>query len=245
MRKVQLLTFFKTYRAYVRGKVACFSAADTHLTASAREEALEAAQAYFNLAHSYLPSLPSPSLILMSGVTGTGKSTLASELSRRWGMEHISSDLVRKDLAGIHPLDRQHEPFQEGIYSPEFSARTYDVMLSIAGQRLQTGKSAILDGTFRRGDQRKNAVEMARVTGADCWIVQCVLDEPEARRRLETRTAGGGSPSDGRWELYHLQLQQWEPVEEVPTNRHLVLDTGGSTEEVIGALLRQLYAGIV
>ena len=118
-------------------------------------------------------------------------------------------------------------------------------MLSEAGQRLQTGKSAILDGTFRRADERAKAVDLARATGADCWIVQCVLDETEARRRLEMRAAGGGSPSDGRWELYHLQLGQWEPVEEVPTNRHLVLDTGGSTQEVIGALLRQLYAGIV
>ena len=112
----ELLTFFKAYRAYVRGKVACFGSADTHLTAAAREEALETARAYFNLAHSYLPALPSPSLILMSGVTGTGKSTLASELSRRWAMEHVSSNLVRKDLAGIRPLQHRHEPFQEGIY---------------------------------------------------------------------------------------------------------------------------------
>ena len=72
-----------------------------------------------------------------------------------------------------------------------------------------------------------------------------MLDETEARRRLEIRASGGGSPSDGRWELYPLQLQQWEPVAEVPTNRRFVLDTGGSTEEVIAALLRELYAGLV
>ena len=241
----ELLTFFKAYRAYVRGKVGCFCAEDTHLTVAAREEALETARAYFNLAHSYLPTLSSPALLLMSGVTGTGKSTLASELSRRWSMAHISSDLVRKDLAGIHPIVRRYEPFQEGIYSPQFSARTYDAMLSKAGQQLLTGKSVILDGTFRRADERTRAVDMARAIGADCWIVQCVLDEAEARRRLEKRAAEGDSPSDGRWELYQLQLQQWEPVAEVPTNRYFVLDTGGTTEEVIATLLRELYAGIV
>ena len=181
----------------------------------------------------------------MSGVTGTGKSTLASELARRWAMEHISSDLVRKDLAGIHPTDRRYESFQEGIYSPQFSAQTYDAMLSEARRRLLTGRSVILDGTFRRADERTKATELAREIGADCWIVQCVLDETEARRRLEIRAAEGGSSSDGRWELYHLQLQQWEPVAEVPTNRRFVLDTGGSTEEVVAALLRGFYAGIV
>ena len=241
----ELLTFFKAYRAYVRGKVACFCAEDAHLTAAAREEALETARAYFNLAHSYLPALSSPTLILMSGVTGTGKSTLASELSRRWAMEHISSDLVRKDLAGIGPIDRRYESFQEGIYSPQFSARTYDAMIAEAGQQLLTGKSVILDGTFRRADERTKAVDVARGMGADCWIVQCVLDEAEARRRLEKRAAEDSSPSDGRWELYHLQLQQWEAVAEAPANRYIVLYTGGSTEEVIAALLRELYAGIV
>ena len=53
-----LLDFSKTYRAYVRGKVACFRSGQSHLQNNERMEALETARAYFKLARSYLPVLP-------------------------------------------------------------------------------------------------------------------------------------------------------------------------------------------
>ena len=134
------------------------------------------------MAHSYLPKLSSPALILMVGVTGTGKSTLASELARRWSMEHISSDLVRKRLAGIDAGERRYEPFLEGIYSPEFSALTYEALLEEAGKRLSLGHSVVLDATFRQSDERGRAVALAQALNADAWVVQCVLEEEEARR---------------------------------------------------------------
>ena len=86
---------------------------------------------------------------------------------------------------------------------------------------------------------------LAREFNADVWVVQCQLDEDEAQRRLERREDEGSSPSDGRWELYHHQLGQWDPVAEVPEDRRLILDTSGSPQEVIASLLGGLYAGIL
>jgi aminoglycoside phosphotransferase family enzyme len=87
-----LLDFFKVYRAYVRGKVTSFRLDDAQLDAEERELVRSTARAYFQLAYSYLPTLPQPALILVGGLTGTGKSTIAQELAHRWDLAYISSD---------------------------------------------------------------------------------------------------------------------------------------------------------
>lgn len=240
-----LLDFFKAYRAYVRGKVACFRAEDSRLPEGAGADALETARAYFKLARSYVPTLPKPAVILVCGVTGTGKSTLAAELANRWSMVRISSDLVRKRLAGIGPDTHRYESFMEGIYSRQFTALTYEAMLSEARRHLLEGKPVILDGTFRRFEERAKVVALAEGLHGEAWIVECRLSEKQARERLERRMARGDSISDGRWELYHRQLDNWEPVAEASPNRHLVLDTGGSPGETVRNLLQWSYESVL
>ena len=240
-----LLDFFKAYRAYVRGKVACLRTGQSHLSEGARADALETARAYFHLAHFYVPILPKPAVILVCGVTGTGKSTLAAELANRWSMARISSDLVRKNLAGIGPDVHRYESFLEGIYSPQFTALTYEAMLSEARQHLLEGKPVILDGTFRRSEERARAVALAEEFHGEVWIIECRLGEEQARDRLDRRMARGDSVSDGRWELYHQQLALWEPVKEAPPGRHLILDTGGSRGETVRNLLQSCYKSLL
>ena len=240
-----LLDFFKTYRAYVRGKVACFRTEDSQLSQRARDDAMETARAYFELSRSYIPRLPKPAVFLMCGVTGTGKSTLAAELAQHWSAVHISSDLVRKSLAGIEPQDHRYEPFMQGIYSPRFSSMTYQAMLNSAKEHLLKGESVILDGTFRMSEDRASAVAMACDMGLEIWVVECRLGEGEVRERLERRMENKASVSDGRWELYHRQLEQWETVEEVAQDHHIILDTAGGPGETMRSLLQGLYYSLL
>ncbi len=239
------MDFFKSYRACVRGKVTSFKLDDPDLSEVAREDALKSARAYFRLAHSYVPALPRPAVILFAGVTGTGKSTAAADLARRWSIAYISSDETRKMLAGIDPREHRYEPFMQGIYSSSFSNLTYRAMNEDAKKHLLKGESVILDGTFRRAEERAKAVELARESEAEVWIVECVLPEAEAQRRLERRTEEGFTVSDGRWPLYHQQLSQWDQVGEVPRERHLILDTSNCEEETIRSLLQALYESIL
>jgi aminoglycoside phosphotransferase family enzyme/predicted kinase len=242
---LDLLDFFKSYRAYVRGKVTSFRLDDPALTDEGKEKARASARAYFELARSYIRVFPRPAMVLVVGLTGTGKSTVAQELARRWNFSYVSSDITRKALAGIAPDERRYESFGEGIYSPEFSRRTYDAMFRQAEQCLQDGRSVVLDGTFRSAVERSRAIEAARRGGADAWIIECSLPEEEVRRRLERRTREETSASDARWELFHRLQQEWEPVTEAPGNRYLRLDTSAPTPETMRRLLRELYARVL
>ena len=240
-----LMDFFKSYRACVRGKVMSFKLDDPDLREAARTDALESASGYFRLARSYVPAFPRPAVILLAGVTGTGKSTLALDLARRWSMACVSSDLTRKRLAGIDPREHWYEPFMEGIYSSRFSELTYKTMRQEAGGHLLKGESVVLDGTFRRAEERARMVDLAGELEAETWIVECRLPEVEAWRRLERRAEKGDSVSDGRWSLFRRQLAQWDQVSEVPPERHLILDTSGSEEEAMRSLLQSLYGSIL
>ena len=180
----------------------------------------------------------------MAGLTGTGKSTIAQELARRWNLLYISSDITRKALAGIAPGGHEYAPFEESIYSPELSRHTYDAILQQAEQHLQKGYSVVLDATFRRAAERARAVAVAHRAGVDVWLVECCLPEAEVQRRLERRFQNADSMSDGRWELFRQLQQQWEPVAEVPANRYLRSDTSGPPQKTLRQLLYQLYASM-
>ncbi|MBI4282812.1 MAG: AAA family ATPase [Chloroflexi bacterium] len=234
---LELMDFYKAYRAYVRGKVTCFRLEDTALSEEEHRDITSLAQAYFRLAHSYIGIPASPTLVLVAGLSGTGKSTIAQELARRWGLVYISSDITRKELAGIAPIERRFESYGQGIYSPAFSRRTYDAMLKRARGELQRGHSVVLDATFRRAKERALAVALAQGMGVEVWAIECLLAEDEVRRRLDERQKQEGSVSDGRWELFPRQREEWEPIGEVSASRHLRVNTAGPLQDVMRRLL--------
>ena len=206
---------------------------------------MEVARSYFRLAHSYTRIFPRPSVFLVCGLSGTGKSTIATELARRWDLVHISSDMTRKELAGITPREHQYVSPGEGIYTPEFSRRTYRSMFQQARDYLKAGSSVVLDATFLRAEDRAKAVEVAQEQGAEAWIVECSLTAEEARRRLELRLRAGDSDSDARLEVYLQQRQEWEPVAEAPARRYIRLSTEAPLQETMRELLDQLYANVL
>src|SRR5690606_10895885 len=93
---IELVDFYKCYRAWVRGKVHALRAAQVR--GDAREEARLTAMRYFNLAAGY--TLPA-SLVLTCGLPGTGKSTAAARLAEAIDCQVLNSDTVRKQLAGV------------------------------------------------------------------------------------------------------------------------------------------------
>lgn len=227
---IQLLSFYKCYRAYVRGKVESFKLDDPYISAEEKGQIKEAAGSYFDLADAY--TWTKPALFITAGLVGTGKTTLAQALARRLGLVGISSDVTRKQLAGIPLTEHRFEEFDAGIYSAEFSRRTYDKMFEEARHFLSEGGRVILDASFIRSARRLRAKRLAEEAGADFFILECTLDEENIKQYLAQRLKEG-AVSDGRPEILEAQKGRFDLVTEVPAANHIVVDTSLPPDEII------------
>lgn len=199
-----------------------------------------------------------PILIVFAGLTGTGKSTLTEALAKKLNIPVISSDIVRKKLADISPEVRRYNGFEEGIYSREFTDRTYYEILKRGRENLKKGSSVILDASFRKRYHRKLVLDMASELGIKLFIIETFCDIKDIKKRLNTRMKHKesipfkacpdmpsirditGQASDGRWEIYTRQKDDFEPINEIKEDSHIILDTTESIGVCIEKILEKI-----
>ncbi|MBI4304876.1 MAG: AAA family ATPase [Chloroflexi bacterium] len=241
-RVADMLPFYETYRAMVRCKVNLLLLEELGGRPDRLAERPEAnlAASYASLAASIVVSQRPRALYVMTGVVGTGKSSVARELARRWNTAHISSDVVRKTLFGLDPQKLSNAAIRERLYSPGMHARTYGALHSLAEAELSDGRSVILDASFLKRDHRKRAGEIAREHGVQFLILECRCPEKVARERLERRYASRTSESDAGPELLGWQLSQREQVSPYEADGHISIDTSGNPDDYIA----QAQAGV-
>ncbi len=177
------------YRAQVRAKVAAVRAAqgDHHAVGQANR--------LLRLAYRHLAAAI-PRLVLVGGLPGTGKSTLAGALGRALRWPVLRSDVVRKQLAALDPLTPAPSSYGTGLYRAEMTAETYVKLLADAGSLLARGHSVVLDASWTRSCWRDAAAQLAASSGALLVPLRCHTPSPVAAGRLAARAARGGDPSD-------------------------------------------------
>ncbi|MEO3811560.1 AAA family ATPase [Sphaerisporangium sp. B11E5] len=179
---------YVAYRAFVRAKVACVRHAQGN--AEAAGEARELGE--LGLRHLRAGAA---TLVLVGGLPGTGKSTLAAALADRLGYTVLASDRVRKELAGIAPEQPAAAPFEEGIYTREWTARAYEELSSRARGLLGFGESVILDASWTDAAHRAAAGRLAEETFSDLVALRCTALPQVTAERL-ARRRGGVSDAD-------------------------------------------------
>ncbi|OCC14502.1 hypothetical protein DBT_2043 [Dissulfuribacter thermophilus] len=235
-----LMDFYKCYRAYVRAKIGCFMANDPGLTKEAREQAARDARDYMALAWRYAggTSGEKTTLFCFMGLSGTGKSTLAKAFSERMGLEVYNSDVIRKELiCGISSDEKRIEPFGEGIYSKEFSRRTYSSLRRHAAKNLLLGRSVCLDATYLDASYRLALIELEDYIDCKVVFILCELEDELVRERLKFREMEGTSPSDGRYEIYLKQKEAFVPFGPEEEDRVIRVNTKSDLETNLNVLL--------
>ncbi len=221
---LRLLPFYKCYRAYVRGKVDSLKSVEPDVPEAERAAAGASARRHFELAYRYTWAY-TPALVVVCGLSGTGKSALATALAARTGFVHLNSDVVRKQLAGLPPTFRARTAYDTGLYTPELSERTYRTMLETAEDHLRVGRGVILDATFQLRRGRDEARAIAARRSLPILFVECECDPAEVERRIHQRQASADSPSDADWTVYLQQRQRYQPFAPEETAERLIADT--------------------
>ena len=172
-------------------------------------------------------------LVVIFGLMGVGKTTVAEALCRARGWPVIHSDAVRKELAGLTPTTPAHFEFGQGIYDAGFSQKTYSEMRRRAKEMLTAGATGvILDASFKSVRERDQVRELARAEKARAAFIYCYCRVEVIRARLIARKGNSSAISDGRLELLDMQTEDFEPLTQADQPL-LRLDTGRELAEIL------------
>ena len=227
-----LLAFYGAYRACVRGVVEGLKGAEPEVEPAARVAAATRAGQYFALAQHHAWRAQGPALLVCCGLSGSGKTVLATALAEATGFAHLSTDVLRRREAPCPGPS----PFRTGRYAPAARAAVYARLCDEADARLAAGCGVVADGTFIRRADRGALAAVAARHGRSLLFLECEADAATIRQRLEGRSKG---PSDGRWPAYLRQREARDPF--TLDEPHRIVDTGGDLGDVIEEVLPALW----
>jgi len=206
-----VLRAYEAYRAGVRELAARLREAGGAPPAPARPAYLACAEALA------APDGCRPRLLVTHGLSGSGKSTVAAALLEAAGAVRLRSDVERKRLAGLAPLQRSADAGLD-IYTAEATARTFDRLHALADVALRAGYAVIVDAAFLRRAERERFRALARERHAPFAILHCHADERALRERVARRQALGADPSEAGLQVLARQDGWAEPpgADELP-----------------------------
>lgn len=230
-----LLSYYQVYRAMVRAKISAIQSGQGGASATDRAAARDRCSAYLRSALA-LTREPTPFLLITHGVSGSGKSRRTGQLLELFpGAIRIRSDVERKRLFGLGPLDDSGSSFGGGLYTPDASARTYRRLHELADQLLAAGHPVLVDATFMKRAHRQPFRELAGRHGVPFILLDCAAEADTLRARVAARRARGDDAAEADVEVLERQLRHDEP----PTADENPLTTAGDAD------LERLRAAII
>jgi aminoglycoside phosphotransferase family enzyme/predicted kinase len=234
-----LIPLYKFHRALVRAKVEGLTSRDAAIAPERRAAAAAAARRYVALAIDFARE-SRPAMIVVCGLSGSGKSTVARRLADRLGFEWLRSDEIRKRLAGAAPAERLSDSYAAGAYSREFTEKTYAALLGEATVRLHDGAGVIIDATFAAPAYRAQALALAERAHVPALFVECAASHDEIVRRLTARARRADEISDAGVATYLRQRGEFVALNEIPQASRLVVDTGRGLEAASASITERL-----
>jgi len=150
-------------------------------------------------------------LVVLCGLPGVGKSTVAAMVADRLGATRFRTDAVRKEL------------FAEPTYDDAETEQVYAELHGRARRALEAGEAVVLDATFARSEHRLRSRELAASCAVPFSLVEVVCEESVVDRRLAEREG----ISDADRAVYRQFREEFEPVDA----EHAVVDNSGTPAE--------------
>lgn len=226
---VNLLPFFACYRAWVRVKLACLQLARLDNDERRRSKLILEIRSLSALSLRLVWRARLPVVLVFCGVGASGKSALAEEIAGRSGLHRLSSDVIRKGSAGV-PLNKRA---LRSVYDESSTIQTYDDLLVEALELADAARGVVIDATFGKRNRRRPLADSVRGSGSRVLFCECRAPESVLRERAVLREREPERGSDATWDVIKLQIESFEPLDEVPARDHLVVRTDRPIEETL------------
>jgi aminoglycoside phosphotransferase family enzyme/predicted kinase len=171
-------------------------------------------------------------LIIMHGLSGSGKSTIAAQLVEKLGAIQIRSDVIRKGLFDFNADEQTGSALAQGIYTADATDLTYRRMEEIAATIIDADFTVIVDATFLLESQRRTLLELEIESMCSKIIIHCEVPAAELRKRIVERE---NDPSEANLEVLEQQLRSHQPFSEAEKKLARIVttnSTGISTAQV-------------
>jgi hypothetical protein len=215
-----LIHHYLACHAYVRAKVACFRSVQGADGAEAEAQGLQ------TLALDHLRRAR-VKLVLVGGLPGCGKSTLAAGIAAAAGLRVLRSDAIRQGVgepAAEATTTAAGTPgYCEGRYHPTVTATVYQELLRRAEHSLGLGESVVLDASWIAAPWREAARSVADRTASDFIELRCHANPEDAAVRVSRRLSEHADPSEATPEVGVAMGRSMDPWSSA-----IVIDTSKS-----------------
>lgn len=202
---MELFELYFVYRSLVRAKVAAIRGQERAHDIDAADD-LDRMRKYCDMALAQTVSR-SPTLIIMHGLTGSGKTWLSSRLMSTLPAVRIRSDIERKRMFELEETAESGSGIAQGIYTEAFNHELYRRIHHLAAKILQAGHDVIVDASYLSLSER----QYARVTAADCTagfsIIHAHGPLETLRNRIRDRARKGNEASEANLAVLDYQLE--------------------------------------
>ena len=219
---IKLLRYYFIYRALVRAKVEALRVDQEACDTQTYQAHIKSALDYIELAGRWSTSHRA-GLIIMHGLSGSGKSTIAAQLVEKLGAIQIRSDVIRKGLFDFKADEQTGSALAEGIYNDEATELTYRRMREIAATIIDADFTVIVDATFLLESQRRALLELEIEPMCNKIIIQCEVPTAELRKRIVERES---DPSEANLEVLEQQLRSQQSISEAETKLARIVTVG-------------------
>ena len=216
-----ILPFYLAYRAMVRAKVNALRLEQDNVSSEESKLERQSFESYLALATTYTQQ-ETPRLIIMRGLSASGKSTISQQLVDRMGAIRIRSDVERKRLFEPEPSDSKQNEIEQGIYSTKASEQTYTKLQQLATHVINSGRSVIIDAAFLKQEQRQPFQLLAESLGVSFNIIEITAPADILRQRIKARK---NDVSDADRAVLEHQLAHWQPLLDSELASAISIDT--------------------
>jgi predicted kinase len=172
-----------------------------------------------------------PKLVLIMGIPGSGKTTLARAVARETGLTLLNSDFLSDSFFSTSRTSVKYLSIRDSIYRGLY--RT-------AKENLSVGNGVIIDAPhikpMRSREWRDSLISLTSATGSELRIVRCYCNEEELRNRIATRAEARDAEKLTNWRDFISD----QPIRDPIPLAHIDVDTHELIEDCVNAVLEYL-----